>query len=281
MAGDWIPIRVRLEEDLDVLGIAEALELDVHAVVGKLITFWGWANEMSHDGHMSLSRSVRDTCRASVALSEWIDRKVGAQGFAQALLNVGWLKSYEGGFVVYDFDRWNSENARKRLKNADRQRRVRAGKCRASGATNVARKARPKKRREEKSKKKTTSSSPLTPQRAWELACSFMRGDALKTEIFREAWVGWVECRKKQKDRPYTEHAMDLQIRKLEAWGHGNAVTACDRATDGGWKGLHDPREQRDFGGGQSQGAGAKPKRKPTAAERGEYPQPDAELPSL
>ena len=143
MAGDWIPMRVRLWEADEVIGIASDLNLDEYAVVGRLLKLWGWASEMSRDGR---ARNVTDV---------WIDRYVSAPGFAQALEKQGWLDLSSGGMAVVDFERWNSENARKRLKNADRQRRLRAKTCRVSRATNAL----PEKRREE-----NIDLPPIVPQ---------------------------------------------------------------------------------------------------------------------
>ena len=152
MAGDWIPMRVRLWEADEVIGIALDLNIDEYAVVGRLLKLWGWASEMSRDGR---ARNVTDV---------WIDRYVDAPGFARALEKQGWLDLSNGGMAVVDFERWNSENARKRLKNTDRQRRLRGKGCRASCATNAL----PEKRREEKStQKKTTSSSARTQTDVW------------------------------------------------------------------------------------------------------------------
>ena len=51
MAGDWIPIRIELVDDPDVMGIAKELGIRREQVVGHLLRLWGWASTHTTDGH--------------------------------------------------------------------------------------------------------------------------------------------------------------------------------------------------------------------------------------
>jgi hypothetical protein len=110
MAGDWIPMRIELHEDPAVIGIALATRLDEFSVVGRLHRFWGWANQQTQDGVVPF------------VIPEKVDQIVGREGFASAMVKVGWLMvTPEGGIKVPSFNRWMSEPAKKRLADSRRK----------------------------------------------------------------------------------------------------------------------------------------------------------------
>jgi len=137
MAGDWIKMRCDLADDPAVVGIAGALDIEEDLVVGKLHRLWAWANRQTEDGnapHVTLS---------------WLDRYISVTGFADAMVNVGWLVVTEGGILIPDFDKHNSKSAKKRAITARRVAKHRVPKCNADSVT------REEKRREEKSTEDT------------------------------------------------------------------------------------------------------------------------------
>jgi len=117
--------------------------LDTDTVVGKLHRIWSWANEQSRDGNA-----------ASVTLS-WIDRYIGVTGFAQAMVDVGWLLVNADGISIPNWDRHNSKSAKQRSLGAIRQSRKR-------NAASVT-KALPEKRREEKRIAPLSTKAPSPP----------------------------------------------------------------------------------------------------------------------
>jgi hypothetical protein len=135
MACDWIPLRIDLIEDPAVISIAAALSMDEFAVVGRLHHLWGWANRQLENGN------------ATGVTELWIDRYVSATGFAQAMLNAGWLHQRNGGVEFPKFDRWNSQGAKRRILTSRRVSNFRNG-------TSVT-KALPEKRKEKKSSAST------------------------------------------------------------------------------------------------------------------------------
>jgi len=115
MAGDWIKMRTNLADDPAVIGIADALDLDEDTVVGKLHRLWSWADSQSRDGH------------AASVTKKWVDRYVRADGFADAMISVGWMIVDKSGVTLPNFDRHNGKTAKTRALSSDRQSRKRHG----------------------------------------------------------------------------------------------------------------------------------------------------------
>lgn len=117
MAGDWIKMRNDLPDDPAVIAIAARLGLDEFAVIGRLHTLWAWADEQSRDGH------------AVGVTSAWLDRKVQRDGFADALVSVGWLEVTNDGLTIPNFENHNGETAKVRALGTRRKQRQRAGEA--------------------------------------------------------------------------------------------------------------------------------------------------------
>jgi hypothetical protein len=113
MAGDWIPMRVDLHDDTAVIGIARDTGLDEDTVVGTLLRIWAWASSQTRSGLLP-----------NVTV-EWINRKVGRPGFAEAMTTHGWLSVRSGSIHIPKFERWLAKGAKARLTDAQRKRIVR------------------------------------------------------------------------------------------------------------------------------------------------------------
>jgi hypothetical protein len=114
MAGDYIPIRVDLRDDPDVIKMAAILGIKEDDVVGRLVRTWGWFNSHTEDGH------------AFGVTSAWLDQHTVTPGWSDAMAGVGWLEISDDRLTVPKYDSWNSEAAKKRLKAAERKRKQRA-----------------------------------------------------------------------------------------------------------------------------------------------------------
>lgn len=114
MAGDWIKMRVDLAEDPAVIGIAAQLDIDEFAVVGRLQALWSWADGQSRDGH------------AAGVTASWVNRKVQCDGFAEAMVFVGWLQITEGGITFPNFVVHNGESAKARALGKNRKQKQRS-----------------------------------------------------------------------------------------------------------------------------------------------------------
>lgn len=123
-------------EKPEVFAITEAMGWnDPDLTVGKLFKLWRWFDQHTKDGNAP-----------SVTLA-LLDRFTGVSGFAQAVLQAGWLEVYEDGkpgVRLPNFDRHNGETAKKRGLGQKRVQKHRE-KCNAKSVTEAL----PEKRREE------------------------------------------------------------------------------------------------------------------------------------
>tara|TARA_B100001105_G_C22380424_1_gene439393 strand:+ start:333 stop:998 length:666 start_codon:yes stop_codon:yes gene_type:complete len=155
MAGDWIKCEISLREKLEVWQIASSLDLDIDAVVGKLLHIWGWFDQHTTDGDAH--------CVTNVTLLR-LDHSVNAKGFCQEMMKCGWMFLEDGVIKIPDFDKHNGQSAKKRAQTARRTAKYRGQtNCDAPSVTNVTLKASPEKRREEYIKKKTKQKRFVPP----------------------------------------------------------------------------------------------------------------------
>ena len=133
MAGDWIPIRIDLARDPAVIQVAHELnashlfdaKVDEDWVVGKLCRLWGWASSELKSG---LAKGVTPA---------WIDRFLGVEGFADALIKSGWLRAKKTGVFFPGWSNWLANSAKTRLANAMRAKTYRDQARAQKRATNV------------------------------------------------------------------------------------------------------------------------------------------------
>jgi hypothetical protein len=147
MAGDWIKIQHATCDKPEMSVIAERLGIDPDAVLGKCVRFWVWLDAQSRNGH-----ALRVTKMG-------IDRVVFVTGFADALIEVGWLEHDGELFNVPNFDMHNGKTAKHRALGNARQKVSRS--CHAPSVTKTPSErdkivTREEKRREEITRKKET-----------------------------------------------------------------------------------------------------------------------------
>jgi uncharacterized small protein (DUF1192 family) len=114
MAGDWIKMRGDLDTDPDVVRTSVRTNLDEFAVVGRLHKLWSWADKHSANGLLRVS-------------SDYIDRIVACPGFADALVEVGWLRVRRDHLELPEWSRHNGLSAKARAGEAARKRSQRSG----------------------------------------------------------------------------------------------------------------------------------------------------------
>ena len=111
MSVSWIKVRSNLVRDPRVVCIAETLNMDRFAIVGRLVAFWVWADQYTEDGqHLTVT-------------SGFIDEEFVCMGFASALRKVGWLEGQEGDITIPRFEEHNGDSSKKRFSNALRQKK--------------------------------------------------------------------------------------------------------------------------------------------------------------
>lgn len=90
-------------------------------------------------------------------------------------------------------------------------------------------------------KKKARARDPWTDAQAQ------MTGNTLRTDAFQAAWLSWVEYRR-QAGKRLTAATIAKQVKRLESWGHDDAIRAIERSIENGWQGLFEPKEQKRDG---------------------------------
>ena len=130
MAGDWMKIELELPDKPEVHAIANTLNIDPDAVVGKLIRVWQWFDKHTTDGN------------AYGVTYSLLDRITNVTGFGEAMMFAGWLEQNDKYLTMPKFDRHNSKSAKTRALTSKR-----VEKSRNAPSVTVAL---PEKRREEK-----------------------------------------------------------------------------------------------------------------------------------
>ena len=116
MAGDWLKVEASTWEKPEVWQMSQDLELDLDAVVGKLLRVWSWFDQQTITGNAP-----------SVTVS-FLDSRVGVTGFCDAMKAVGWMREKGGQVILPNFDRHNGQTAKDRALTAKRQQSYRARK---------------------------------------------------------------------------------------------------------------------------------------------------------
>ena len=137
----WIVWTKGLARKLEVLLIAERTGWSRHEVAGRLMEFWEWVDEESHDGKLpgltvrSLSavcpQNVRIECgqkadeRAQNVRNLSAECPSPSETFFGAMVEVGWLTLTDSGIEVPHFDYWMGKSAKRRLKEVQRKQEFR------------------------------------------------------------------------------------------------------------------------------------------------------------
>lgn len=119
MAGDWIAIRTDIFAVPEVSRLSRMLGWQIDATVGRLVQFWAWATAHTEDGTF-VGLDLADVAAASSVPTKLLE----------SLLCVGWLQhDSTRGVVIPNFDRWISESAKRRMKEAAKKRKQRTTKA--------------------------------------------------------------------------------------------------------------------------------------------------------
>lgn len=109
MAIPWIKVEVGLRRKPAVKRLARILGVEPDLVVGKLVRLWSWADEVTEDG------VIQHATKSDV------DEEVGAMDFADALEEIGWLKSHNDSVELVNYTEHNGSTAKSRAQTARRQ----------------------------------------------------------------------------------------------------------------------------------------------------------------
>lgn len=158
-------MRSDLHDDPAVFRLASLLKIDKFAVIGRLHTFWSWADRHSVDGFVDGAASTD------------VDEIVRCDGFAASLVKVKWLEISDEGIRIPKFDRHNGDSAKQRAQKNERQARWRAKKDadvdsdvdgNVDGEASTQTSTREEKRREEKKETKAEAQRATRLPADWE-----------------------------------------------------------------------------------------------------------------
>ncbi|NMP26881.1 hypothetical protein GW590_08390 [Rahnella sp. SAP-1] len=129
MASSWIKIEVITPDKPEIFQLAEILNIDPDAVLGKMIRVWAWADQQTIDGNAK--------CNAAGVTKSVLDRVTCASGFANALIQVGWLAEEDGRLYFPNHQRHNGETSKKRALTNSRVTKMRESKRNGNAESNA------------------------------------------------------------------------------------------------------------------------------------------------
>ncbi len=122
MAGDWTPACKSLPRKREVLAIAAAVGMSRREVVGTLLDFWLWVDDVTNDG--DLPGLTFASVSQALSISE---------DFLASMVAVGWLKKTKSGLSIPNFSRWLGAEAVSRMLKTKRQGKWRAKHLTSNG----------------------------------------------------------------------------------------------------------------------------------------------------
>jgi hypothetical protein len=152
MAGEWLKLESATPEKPEVLALTVKMGWDdPDLTVGKLFRVWRWFDQQTVDGN-----AAGVTCAL-------LDRIASATGFAQSMIEVGWLVESNNSLSLPNFDKHNGATAKSRAQTAKRVANLRKGEQdqNKSNAPTVT----PALAREEK-KREEVINTPIPPEGA-------------------------------------------------------------------------------------------------------------------
>jgi hypothetical protein len=167
MAGDWIKFELTTLDKPEVCQIADLADIDLDAVIGKLMRVWGWFDQQTEKGNApSVSKKL-------------LDRLVGVTGFCEHMKSVGWMIEVDGLISLPHFDRHNGKTAKNRSLGAKRAANHKAsnGKSNASSVTSAL--PREEKRREDQNP--LSAHEPVDPRMPSEMTLDWAPDQKLLT----------------------------------------------------------------------------------------------------
>jgi hypothetical protein len=261
MASEWIIWTKELPQKQKVLDIAADLEMDPFAVVGRLMTIWGLADDRSQGKNPGTLEP------------EEIDELVKWPGFATAMVKVGWLKIAGNGVQFPAFAKHHSQRAKTRALARERVRRWRE----RQGKTEKPDESKVKKKVAKKRKRKRTKAD------LWGTG-------KIQLQVSTRAWVGITAEDMAEWAESFPAVDIELELKEARSWCFANGakgrksnyrrflVSWFKRSQDRGGTTGYGQRTSTTHGRGSGQSGAAHPRRK-SAADRGEYREPDRELP--
>lgn len=164
MAGDWMKWSKGLSRKPEVLQMASLLGCTAKHMAALCMEFWEWGDDnVEPEDESAICPGVVRLASANSAL---VDDIVGAPGFADAMISVGWLTIRNGRIEFPKFGRHNGKHAKRRALEQERKRSSRQHSPQDGGnlsASHADKKRTRGEERREEIKKATPSSKSKTP----------------------------------------------------------------------------------------------------------------------
>lgn len=222
MNGDWwIKVRIDLRDEPQVVALAERLGLDPDTIVGKLVVFWGWCKRTWKAGQ---ARGVS---------AKAINTRVRQEGFAEAMVRVGWLVLNESGAAVPDHKKYLGGVFRPGPAEQ-------ANFAEVNAKTTTTDKIREEEKREDK--------DPPNPPKGG--AVDVPVPECLRTDRFLTAWNDWLTYRKQRRLAHYTAMGLKKLFTQLSGLGPETAARAIDHSITMNYQGIFVPSAKEKSGDG-------------------------------
>jgi len=214
MAGDWIKVEKATARKPEVLRIAAMLSIHPDHAFGLCIRFWSWCDDQLNKAN-------------AVGVTELLlDSVVERNGFASALLEVGWLQARNGSLTVPNFDRHLSQSAKQRALTARRVAKHRG-----------------------EPKRKSANDPSVTSALAREESLFFLeeREDiplSLKNKEFENAFNAWLVYKRARREgyKPDgIKAALSVAGKRATTYGVQAVIDAMERAMGNNWAGWDQP----------------------------------------
>lgn len=109
----WLPIDFDTPDKHEVVTLASRLKRDTSECFGRVVMVWIWVQKNTPDGVIP---------NGTLAM---IDHAAKLEGFGEAMASVGWCRVEGAQLVFPKWDRYNDQNAKRRMQNSERQRKNR------------------------------------------------------------------------------------------------------------------------------------------------------------
>lgn len=163
MSADWIKIEKITARKPEVLRISQHLGVHPDHAFGLCFRFWSWCDDNLESGN---ARGVTDVT---------LDALLNCDGFASALIEVGWLLVRNGSLEVPNYDRHLSKNAKKRALSQERTKKSRHGSSNENVTLTALHKRYQSESKSESKNNTHTHTQPIVPKelvecwQRWEL----------------------------------------------------------------------------------------------------------------
>ena len=208
MAGDWIKIEHGLLNKPEVMLLADALDISHFEAVGHLIAFRLWVD-------MNMSPS----CPQVRGTKKGLDRVAGRDGFADALISVGWLDIESDKISIPGYEVHLSKSAKERAKGQKKKAAQRSKVSLAMSPTKGDENGTEGGTREEKRREEYLSLSlPADdPNR-------LIGKDVIVPDYMREWFIRWLDWRWQDSGKKPPATLQQTWIMELHSRGQEKAI---------------------------------------------------------